>query len=88
MAAIDQFGKSPNLNDPAISAFAITPHDTNELAFVTRALYVGGDGNAAVVMQNGEAVTFTGLKAGVLYPLRVRAVKSTNTTATNLVGVY
>lgn len=79
---------SGGMSSPARGAFAITPHNTNELTHVTRGLYVGGAGNAAVTMAGGEEVTFTGLLAGVVYPLRVKIVKSTGTTATALVGLY
>lgn len=73
---------------PAAGAFAITPHNTNPLSHVTRGIFVGGAGNAAVVMANGDAVTFTGLVAGLVYPFQLSIVKSTGTTATSIVGLY
>lgn len=72
----------------ASRAVAVTPHDTNDLANVSRALWVGGAGNVAVILAgDSSAVTFTGVPAGTLLPLRVKRVMSTNTTATTIVAV-
>jgi hypothetical protein len=89
MTAVDAFSsRSMGSNGPASSAFAITPHNTNELDYVTREIYVGGAGNIAVVMVSGDEVTFTAVPAGSRLPYRVKQVKSTGTTATSLIGVY
>lgn len=74
------------LTAPASHAFAATAHDSTELNEVTRALYVGGAGSLALVMESGAAVTLSGA-GGRLLPLRVRQVKATGTTATALVGL-
>lgn len=77
---------------PAQNAVAVTPHNTNELTFVTRGLYVGGAGNIVVIMADdltGAApVTFTGVLAGTILPIAVRRVNSTNTTATSIVALW
>lgn len=74
--------------DSARKAFAITPSDTDELAFIARAIHVGADGDVVAILQGDTAaVTFT-CKAGTCLPYRVRQVKSTGTTATGLVAVY
>jgi len=50
---------------------------------------VGTAGDVAVVLVDDTAtVTFVGLVAGSVYPLRIKQVNSTNTTASNLVGLY
>lgn len=72
---------------PAIHAAAITPNDSVDLEFPTRSIFVGGDGNLAVIMKGGETVTFTGVVAGMVYPIRVTRVLATGTTAANLVGL-
>ena len=77
------------LESPAFSAFAVTPHDTNDLAYTTRGLYVGVSGDVKVDMAgSGTAVVFTALAAGVVHPLRVTRVYDTDTDATNIVAVY
>lgn len=73
---------------PAIGGFEISPHDTNALSKVTRAIYVGGAGHLTVTMHDGTVVTFPSVLAGSLLPIRVRLVMATNTTATNIVGLY
>lgn len=70
------------------SGFAITKSDTDELASVTRAIFVGGAGAMAVVMAGGSELTITGIIAGSWLPIRVKQVKSTGTTATNIAGFY
>jgi hypothetical protein len=89
MAAVDQFGyrTGSGANFPASRAEAVTPSDTVDLTYVTRGLWVGGAGNVAVVMVSGDAVTFSGVVAGTLLPIRVSRVKSTSTTATLMLGL-
>lgn len=74
--------------DPVDRAFAITPSDSAELSIATRGLYIGGAGDVVAVLSSGDEVTFTGMLAGAIYPLRVKQVKSTNTTATSIIGLY
>ena len=79
----------PGLEIPATRGFAITPSDAALLPNETRGLYVGTAGDVAVVLVDDTAtVTFVGLVAGSVYPLRIKQVNSTNTTASNLVGLY
>lgn len=73
---------------PAIAAAAITPDDNNDLTNYTRAILVGGAGNLACITRGGDTVTFSGLLAGVVYPFALKRIKSTGTTATNLVALY
>lgn len=69
-------------------AVAVTPHDSTNLAAISRALYVGAAGNVSVVLADGVAVTLVGLAAGVWHPMRVRRVNATLTTATGIVVGY
>lgn len=86
--ADDFEGHIEGLSSPADNAFAITPHDSNELSSVTHGLYVGGTGDVAVVMASGEEVTFSAMAAGVFHPIRVKQVKETGTSATDIIGVH
>lgn len=85
MAAIDT--TQGGLGQPATWGELVTKHDTNELTRVSRALYVGGTGDVAVVMLEGSAVTFVGVPAGALLPIRVKKVMSTGTTATTIISL-
>jgi len=89
MSAIDPFttyGVRPE--SPAINAAAVTPNDAADLTTASRAIYVGGAGNLTVVMLGGATITFTGVAAGTIYPLRVARVRATGTTATGLVALW
>lgn len=74
--------------DPIRSAVAITPHDTNELDVMTRAIYVGGAGNLVVTMADNVDATFYNVLAGTVLPIQIKRVKSTGNTATNILGMY
>ena len=77
---------------PSDRAEAITPSDTVDLPVgVTRAIYVGGAGNIAVIMGNQtNPVTFMAVPVGQVLPIRVRRVLAvgSGTTATNLLALY
>lgn len=76
-----------SLDAPASHAFAVTPSNADLLTEATRALYVGGGGNLALVMLSGAEISLLSVAAGSILPLRVRQVKATGTTATALVGL-
>ncbi len=67
--------------------FAITPDNTNELATVVRAIFVGVAGDVSVVDTAGNTVVHKNCAAGsYIGPFRVKQVTVSNTTATNLIG--
>ena len=76
------------LTSPAEHAVAITPNDGADLANSTRGIYVGVTGNIKITTSAGDDVTFAGLAAGIIHPIRARRVWATGTTATSIVGVY
>lgn len=68
---------------------AVTPSDTVNLARgVPRGIYVGGAGNLVAVDSDGTAVTFTGVLAGSILPIRPIRINATSTTATAIVALY
>lgn len=99
MAAIDLFATAPGTESdfervtgvaptsPARYFSAVTPDNSNDLAYATRALWVGGAGNLSVIDLDGNTVAFTGIPAGTLLPIRVARVRATGTTATNIVAL-
>jgi len=82
----EDFSTSGTIN-PGASAVAVTPADT-QLAVRTRAVYVGGAGDLVVRMAgNDQIVTFYGVAAGSLLPIRVTEIRLA-TTASNVVAVW
>lgn len=73
---------------PYSEAIAVTPHNTNELTYVTRAIYVGVTGDVKVNLYgSGTSITFKAVPVGIL-PIRVKLVASTGTTATDIVALW
>jgi hypothetical protein len=67
------------------TAVAITP-DNNVKTLNLVGLYVGGTGDVAIETPAGDQVTFKAAPVGCILPVLARAVLSTGTTATNIVG--
>lgn len=89
MAAVDIYnGDSQNLSLPSSHAAAVAPSDSSSLAFVTKRLYIGGAGSVTVIMLDGTTVTYTAVPTGTYLNIRVSQVKSTGTTATNIVAEW
>jgi len=81
----------PHSSIPAIEAEAVTPSNSVNFTKVARGLYIGGAGNAVVVMENGDPILFNGLLAGTILPVRCIRVNTTTggtTTATNIVALF
>jgi hypothetical protein len=92
----------PNPGNPARLAIGVTPSDTRDVTTpagdtapcYAKALYIGATGNVAVIAANdasnsgaGTAVVFNAVPIG-WFPVQVRRVMATNTTAGNIVGLY
>lgn len=71
---------------PAERATSITPNDSTNFE-PTRGVYVAASGDLHVLMANGDEVTFVDLAAGVVHPLSVVRVYSTNTDATGIIAL-
>ena len=71
--------------EPGYDAVAVTPSDTGAIS--ARSLYIGGAGHIKIVTAAGRTVTFVGLVAGQILPVRATRVFSTDTTATNIVAI-
>lgn len=81
-------------NDPSASkAVAVTPADGTDLALPsgingTKYLYVGVAGDVSAITASGDTAVFKALAAGVFHPISVRRIRSTATTATDILAVY
>ena len=73
--------------EPATGGASITPSDTVQITTAHRAVYVGGAGNLAVTLAEGDAVTFVGVPAGTVLPIKCSLIKSTSTTATSILVI-
>lgn len=74
---------------PAAHVEAVTTGDTsaNNFSREAQALYVGAAGNVAVVLPSGTAVTFVGVPAGTILPVRCIRVNTTNTSAGSMLAL-
>ena len=70
----------------ANDAATVTKSDTTVVN--CDAIYVGGAGDVAVVTAKGTTVTFTGVPAGTILPVKCSKIMSTNTTATSMVALF
>lgn len=73
---------------PATDCFAIAPDDNAELPSATKALFIGVGGDIVLRPVAGDTdVTFRNLPDGSVLDVRVRAIRASGTTASNLVGL-
>ena len=85
---IDSFANTaPGLSRPATGIEDITPSDTTDLAVTTRALNVGQSGTVRVGTADGTVADIF-VAAGIAFPLRVRRVYATGTTAGSIRGLF
>ena len=77
---------SQGLESPATRILEITPEDNSDLAFVTRAVAVETAGHLQVVTAEGDTGRLF-IAAGVPFPIRVRRILTSGTTASGIVGL-
>lgn len=82
------FTASDSLISPARMAFAITPNDSQDLSLFTKAIYVGIGGDVVLRAVGADNdVTFANVQTGSIIDVRCRAVRSSGTTASAIVGL-
>lgn len=67
-------------------AAEVTPSDTAPNDCV--GFYVGSGGDIAVTTEGGDDVTFRNTVAGSIISIRVHIIKSTGTTASNIIRMW
>lgn len=72
---------------PAEGGAAVTPNNSTDLTVTARSLYIGGSGNLKVDTADGSTITFSSVPVGI-FPVRVKRVYATGTTATSIVALY
>jgi hypothetical protein len=66
---------------------AVTPSDGTSLPFRCKRLWIGGAGNVSLLGRDGvTAVVYTAVPAGTYLRVRASYVRSTGTTATNIIA--
>lgn len=73
---------------PIRRAVTVTPHDSNDMAIFSRAIWVGTGGDLVAVFEDGVAVPFLNVPDGTLLPIVVKRVNATNTTASSIVALF
>lgn len=72
--------------DPAITVFTISPDDTKDLTQVTTALNVATPGTVRVTTLDGT-INELSIQPGLAFPIQVKRVWQTGTTATGIKGL-
>ncbi len=80
-------GVPDSLSSPARRAWAVTPHNTNELTALPKALLIGGAGDIVLRASASLADVTLTVAAGQCLPIRASHVRATGTTATNIVAL-
>jgi hypothetical protein len=89
MPIVDNFDThTTGLSGPYSNAAQVTPSDSADLGYVTRALWCGATGNLKVTLVNGDTVTFDH-GAHQLIAIRAKRVWATGTVSTpNIVALW
>ena len=67
----------------------MVPHDSNALADIPKALYVGTGGDIAMRGLNGSTdQLWKNVTSGAVLPFRAQFVRATGTTAADLLALY
>lgn len=87
----DEYSTQRDLNGPYRKSVAITPHDTNELAVLPRALMARTTAGIVEVVLADDPTTNVVtiyLPLGVPVPVRARIVRSANIVAAGIVALW
>lgn len=86
----DQFANNADLvSAPATRAVSVTPHDSNALTDIPKALFVGTGGNITMRGVNGSAdQLWKNVPSGSVLPFRAQYVRATGTSAADLLALY
>jgi hypothetical protein len=86
--SIDSFKFNSNSAITAARApFAVSPHDSNELAQIPKRLFIGTGGNVTLRGVDGTAdVVYKNIASGVYLNVSPQYIRATGTTAADIVG--
>jgi len=85
----DRFdSQTDSLSQPARDAFAITPHASNEIDPLPKAIFVGTGGNVTLrAADSGADVLLKNVASGQILDVRARFIRASGTTAADIVGL-
>jgi hypothetical protein len=84
----DSFAHRPDsVEAPARNAFAITPHQTQAVSPLPKAVLVGAAGNVVLRAIDSSVDVTIAVVAGQILPIRAQFIRAAGTTATGLVGL-
>jgi len=84
---VDTFDShATSITAPPSHAEPVTPSDTSDLPFVSRAIYVGTPGDVQVITQGGQTVIYKALSGTKV--LRVVRVMASGTTAADIIAEW
>ena len=83
----DKFVSDDLLIGSARIAEAITPSDDDDLAWTTKAIYCGSDGDIVLTAVDSTSSTTFSVLQGTILPIRAKKVHSTSTTVTQIIGL-
>lgn len=75
-----------SITAPPSNALPVTPSDTADLPFISRALYIGTPGDLHVLTHEGQDVLYKGISGTKV--LRVQRVFATGTTAGDIIAEW
>lgn len=78
--------EASQIKTTSLGGAAVTPADGADIA-TQGTLYVGGTGALKVTTSDGSVLTFAAVPVG-FFPVKVKRVWATGTTATNIIAVY
>lgn len=86
----DQFqNNADQVSAPATRALAVSPHDSNALTDIPKALFVGTGGNITMRGVNGASdQVWKNVPSGSVLPFRAQYVRATGTSAADLLALY
>jgi len=86
----DQFQfVADQVSAPATRGVAVVPHDTNPLADLPKALWVGTGGNLTLRGSGGSGdVVLKNVASGSVVPFRAQFLRATGTTAADIVALF
>lgn len=71
-------------------AYEVTPSNDDDLEIFSKAIYISitGSGSLTVTTVSGREVTFTGLQANTVIPIKAKKVHATGTDVDGIVALY